>query len=137
MVQKRQRDAERREQLIFNRIYDPKNYGGDGLGLAYFSGVPVALVRQLVTEGLLDPQYCHNESPSVEEMLEFCHGADEAIWFFHGFTVGPQRIDCRVTLEEFESSIAPTPERIEEFLRFNHRGEIKVSETGGCWCWYD
>lgn len=86
---------------------------------------------------MLDLRYQHNESPSVEEMLAFCSGEDEAIWFFHGFTVGPERIDCRVTLEGFESFTAPTPERIEEFLRFNSHGETRVSENGVCWCWYD
>ncbi len=137
LKQKRRLDAERREQLLYQRAYTPENYGKDGLDLSYFSHIPVALVRQLVAEGLLDLRSQHSESPSVEEMLTFCSGADEAIWFFHGFTVGPERIDCRVTLEGFESFTAPTPERIEEFLRFNRRGETEVSETGACWCWYD
>ena len=137
MEQKRRLDAERREQLLYKRAYIPANYGRNGLGLAYFSHIPVALVKQLVAEDLLDPRYQRNKSPSVGEILAFCSGKDEAIWFFHGFTVGPERTDCRAALVGFESFVAPTPERIEEFLRFNCRGETEVSEDGACWCWYD
>lgn len=137
MEQKRKRDAERREQLLYQRAYDLENYGEDGLNLARFAHISVAVVKQLVAEELLSLEDRHNDSPSVGEMLAFCSGLDEDIWFFHGFTVGPERIDCRVTLEGFESFTAPTPERIEEFLRFNCHGETEVSEDGACWCWYD
>lgn len=71
------------------------------------------------------------------EMLAFCSGEDEDIWFFHGYTAGPERTDCRVTLKGLESFTAPAPERIAEFLRFNRHGETEVLETGACWCWYD
>lgn len=71
------------------------------------------------------------------EMLTFCSGEDENIWFFHGYTVGLERADCRVTLEGVGSFTAPTPEGIAEFLQFNRHGETAVSETGACWCWYD
>lgn len=136
--QERELDAERRERLIYNRRpYNLKNYGENGCNLSRFEKLPIAVVKQLVDEGLLSLEYRHNDSPSVGEMLAFCSGADEDIWFFHGFTVGPERIDCRVTLEGFESFTAPTPERIEEFLRFNRHGETEVSEDGACWCWYD
>lgn len=135
LSQKRWEAAGRREQIIYHRDYDPGNYPESGV--LYFSRVSVDVVRQLVEEGLLDLQDRHNDSPAVGEMLAFCSGEDEAIWFFHGFTVWPKRIDCRVTLEGFESFTAPEPERIEEFLRFNGRGETLVSEDGACWCWYD
>lgn len=127
--------ARRREQIIYHRDYDPGNYPDSGL--LYFSRISVDVVRQLVAEGLLDLQDRHNESPTVKEFLDFCSGEDEAIWFFHGFTVWPERIDSRVTLEGFESFAAPTPERTEEFLRFNRHGETEVLEDGACWCWYD
>lgn len=132
---KRLEDARRREQIIYHRDYDPGNYPDSGV--LQFSRLPVNVVRQLVAEGLLDPQYRHNESPTVEEMLAFCSGEDEAIWFFHGFTVWPKRPDSRVTLEGFESLTAPAPGRTEEFLRFNRHGEAEVSPDGACWCWYD
>lgn len=127
--------ANRREQLIYHRDYEPDNY--PWTEILYFSRMPIGTVRQLVAEGLLDPQARHNDSPTVQDMLDFCSGADEDIWFFHGFTVSPKRGDSRVTLEGFESFTSPTPERTEEFLRFNRRGETEVSEDGACWCWYD
>lgn len=71
MEQKRRLDAERREQLLYKRAYISENYGRNGLGLAYFSHIPIALIKQLVAEGLLDPQYQRNDSPSVGEMLAF------------------------------------------------------------------
>ena len=132
---KRWKDADRREQIIYHRPYNPKNYP-QGM-LMYFSHLPVSAVRQLVAEGLLDFQYQRNESPSVGEMLKFCSGEDENIWFFHGFTIAPDRLDGRVALEGFESFTAPAPERREEFLRFNCRGETEIAENGACWCWYD
>lgn len=135
--QKRKLDAERREQLIYQRDYNSENYGEDGLGLAYFSHIPVTVIKQLVAEGLLSLEYRHGGSPTVGEMLAFCSGEDEAVWFFHGFTAGPERSDCRVALEGFESFTASAPERIAEFLRFNSRGETEISENGACRCWYD
>ena len=125
----------RREQIIYQRDYDPGNYPESGV--LHFSHVSVDVVRQLVAEGLLDLQDRHNDSPTVGEMLAFCSGEDEAIWFFHGFTVRPDQVIGRVSLEGFESFTAPMPERIEEFLRFNRYGETEVSEDGACWCWYD
>lgn len=135
LVRKRWKDAARREQIIYHRDYKPENYPDNGV--LYFSRLPVAVARQLVAEGLLDPQFRYNESPSVEEMLAFCSGEDEDIWFFHGYTVTADRWDSRVTLDGFESFVPPAPERKEEFLRFNCRGEIEIAENGACWCWYD
>lgn len=74
---KRAFDAERREQLIYQRAFDPENYGEDGLGLVRFSHIPVSVIRQLVAEGLLNPQDRRDLSPTVEEMLAFCSGEDE------------------------------------------------------------
>lgn len=105
--------------------------------LMHFSRLPVSTVRQLAEEGLPDLQFRRNESPSAGEMLAFCSGEHEDIWFFHGFTIAPDHMAGRVILEGFESSVPAAPERREAFLKFNCRGETEVTEEGICWCWYD
>ena len=79
--------------------------------LMHFSRLPVSAVGQLVKEGLLDLQFRRNESPSVGEMLAFCSGEDEDIWFFHGFTIAQNYMAGWVTLEGFEASVPVAPER--------------------------
>jgi len=129
---------ERREQLIFGRSFDPANYARNEL--AYFEGISVDTAKQLLAEGLLDPNIFHNESPTMGEMISFaCSGTDEEIWFFHGFTVSPSRPDCRITFEGMESYVLPSPSRLAEFLRLHSKAdELLVNEEGyGCYCWYD
>lgn len=126
---------EKRERLIYNRGFSPKYYSIDSV--SYFRNLPVAVVWQLVAENLISLWDQHNGSPTVDEMLAFCGADNENTWFFHGYTIGPKRIDCRVTLEGFESHTALSPKRVEEFLWFNCGGETAVSDNGICWCWYD
>lgn len=47
------RNVERREQLIYGRSFDPSNYSPDGI--AYFQGVSMDVLRQLLAEGFLAP----------------------------------------------------------------------------------
>lgn len=129
------RDAERREQLIYGRGFDPANYLPDGL--AYFQGVSMDMLRHLIAEGFLDPYERQNNSPTVKEMMDFCAGDDEDNWIFHGYTVSPGRIDFRVSIEGFEARAEPLSFRKKEFAQFNHKASKLFLEEGECYCWYD
>lgn len=126
-------NAERREQLIYGRGFDPANYSSDGI--AYFQGISMDMLRQLMAEGFLNPFERQNDSPTVKEMMDFCAGEDN--WIFHGYTVSPERIDYRVSIEGFEARTEPLPFRKKEFAQFNHKASKLFLEEGECCCWYD
>ncbi len=129
---------ERREQLIYGRSFDTADNARREL--AYFEGISVDTAKLLLSEGLLEPNESHNKSPTVQEMVSFaCSGTDEGIWFFHGFTVGPSRPDCRITFEGMGAHVLPSPSRLAEFLRLHSKADILLVEQKGmgCYCWYD
>jgi len=130
---------ERMEQIIYGRSFDPANYGY--LALCRFERISVDTAKQLLAEGLLEPDRHPEQAPSAREMIAFaCAGTDEDIWFFHGFTVSPShQCNCRVTFEGMGSYILPSPPRLAEFLRLHNKAdELLVEEEGyGCYCWYD
>lgn len=128
-------NAERREQLIYGRGFDPANYSSDGI--AYFQGISMDMLWQLIAEGFLNPFERQNDSPTVKEMMDFCAGEDEDNWIFHGYTVSPERIDYRVSIEGFEARTEPLPSRKKEFAQFNHKASKLFLEEGECYCWYD
>lgn len=128
-------NAERREQLIYGRGFDPANYSSDGI--AYFQGISMDMLRQLMAEGFLNPFERQNDSPTVKEMMDFCAGEDEDNWIFHGYTVSPERIDYRVSIEGFEARTEPLHIRKKEFAQFNHKASKLFLEEGECYCWYD
>lgn len=129
------RNAERREQLIYGRGFDPANYSSDGI--AYFQGISMDMLRQLIAEGFLNPFERQNDSPTVKEMMDFCAGEDEDNWIFHGYTVSPERIDYRVSIEGFEARTEPLAFRKKEFAQFNHKASKLFLEEDECYCWYD
>lgn len=126
-----------REQLIFERRYDASNYARDGL--SYFDSITAATVKELLEEGLLEPDRNSYFAPSVQEMLDFCSGEeDETIWRFHGFAVSAERLDCRVRFEGMKSIAPPSPQRKAEFARLHSKADILETELDtGCYCWYD
>ena len=128
-------NAERREQLIYGRGFDPANYSSDGI--AYFQGISMDMLRQLIAEGFLNPFERQNDSPTVKEMMDFCAGEDEDNWIFHGYTISPERIDYRVSIEGFEARTEPSSLRKKEFALFNHKASKLLLGEGECYCWYD
>lgn len=95
------------------------------------------MLRQLMAEGFLNPFERQNDSPTVKEMMDFCAGEDEDNWIFHGYTVSPERIDYRVSIEGFEARTEPLHIRKKEFAQFNHKASKLFLEEGECYCWYD
>lgn len=128
----------RREQLIYGRSYDKRNYSH--CGVSHFEEISVETAKQLLAEGFLDPNENQNGSPTAKEMIDFaCAGTDEWIWFFYGYTVAPFRDDCRVAFEGMGAYVLPTPSRLEAFLRMHSKNAYILVEQEGmaCWCWYD
>lgn len=131
--------TERREQLIFGRNFDRAYYAPGGL--AYFDHLDVGVVRKLFEEGFFDLDRKYQGALSVEEMIRFClenDEDDEKMWYFHGFAISPERIDCRVTIEGMGSYKKPSKQGRERFYELHQNASVlsdRQEET--CYCWYD
>lgn len=91
------RDAEIREQLLFQQPYLEEQYAG---GVRPFSQIGIGTLKKLLENHLIDPEDRQNFSPSAKEIIEFM----EAYPFVkaHGYAVSPKRDDYRISLEGVE-----------------------------------
>ena len=127
--------AEQREQLLFHRPYDEKNY--EMGGIAYFDEITVKTAKRLIELGFVDPEDRQNCSPTMQEMVDFCDD-DTDMWYLHGYAVSPNRADCRVTFEGVGSNLNLGVTEALDFMRvFRFADEIDC-EVGSCaYCWFD
>lgn len=105
-----QKSDRRREQLAFGRDIDWANEGK--LGTVFFGPnkgdefppLPVGNVKDLFTEGFLDTEARHNESPPAKDLTEWAQTIKERYSQFQlevgliGYMVGPHRKDSRIRL---------------------------------------
>jgi len=87
----------RREEIIFERELDDKGYLG---GIATYSGLAVEKLDQLVTEQLADPEQNQNNSPSLQEFLDFGKKWNPPYTInYDGYMVEDRRDDERVSVD--------------------------------------
>lgn len=115
-------------------------FGGKG-GESYvaYQGMTAETARKLFDEGFANPDDTQNESPSFEEMTEFCEKHPE--FKILGYVIGGDREDARVTAEGV-SGLITDMESLIDFLRlFRLADELTVDlvepNTVDCYCWYD
>lgn len=129
------KQANEREQLIFGRPYNPDTYIHYG-GVQHFDRISVNLAKELVRKGYLDPADTQNNSPTAQEMIDFCDDGTD-IWYLHGYAVSAERPDCRVTIEGIGSAPEPiTKDKLADFVAM-FRDADELWCEGNLWCWYD
>jgi len=92
-------------------------------------------LKQLEAAALLDPEETQNDSPSIREFMEFMriHPGVTA----HGYTIGGNRTDARVSIEGLHYSGVMTLEFAAEVAnRFHFADEFEIS-VNGFRIWWD
>lgn len=130
-----------REHLIFDEDYKPENYGKRGSYTRHFDNMSVDTAEVLIKQGFLDPGETQNESPTVAEFIEFAKEHSDGNFTFHGYVVGPERDDCRVSFEGVEgNSDEISKETIIDFSKMfmedYHADDVEI-KANRLYCWYD
>lgn len=130
-----------REHLIFGEDYKLENYGSHGSLTRHFKDMPISTAEILIKLGFLDPEETQNESPTVREFIDFAKNHLDADFNFHGYVVGPEREDCRVSFEGIESNNDEISKEtlldfVKMFLVEYPADDTDVSDER-LYCWYD
>lgn len=136
-----------RDQMIFG-MYDPEEYKRGGI--RSFSRVDPKTVAALVEKGYANPDEAQNNSPCIQEFLDFCEQHPKTDYTLSGYTVSRERADCRVSVDQIIGILDMSKEgvtlndAIEEILafyeRFRYADEIEVTQDGDSitfYAWYD
>lgn len=129
-----------REHLIFGEDYKVENYGSRGSLTRHFEDMPISTAEILIKLGFLDPEETQNDSPTVQEFIDFAKNHLDADFTFHGYAVGPEREDCRVSFEGIESNNEISKETLLDFVKmFLDEYPADDTDVGDerLWCWYD
>lgn len=122
-------DARRFEILDLDM---PKQWLG---GTFQFDSMTAEMGRQLITEGLMDPESSQNYSPTNEEFVQFMEANHEFV--AHGYVVSPERSDARVSIEGVRSGVYPDRDSILRFVEmFRSADEFDIDDDG-MYCWFD
>ena len=95
-------------------------------GIEPFSHLHPSKLKQLVEEGLVDPDGSQNDSPTTQEFLEF--GEQFPFVRYIGYAVSPKRPDTRLTIEGIVVSETNVPEEAlrsfrKAFKKFCHAAD--------------
>lgn len=104
--------------------------------LEYFDGMTAAVALQLLTENLADPDDAQNDAPPFLEIANFLK--DNPTFTASGYTVSPNRSDCRITLEEINHKGPMSSDEIVAFASFcRSADEFNLDATTGARAWWD
>ena len=135
-----------RDQILFG-TYNPEEYSG---GVRSFSRVAPEAIATLIEKGYADPDEEQNNSPCIQEFLDFCEQHPLVKYTLSGYTVSREREDCRVSVDQIfgilempkeDASIAEVIEEILAFYeRFRYADDVEVAKDGDnlvFYAWYD
>lgn len=126
--------ANMRDQIVFGEPYNKKKYPG---GCRSFDELTMEQIEKLNDLGLLDLDECQNDSPSVEEIVDFLRNIDSDGWYVHGYCVCAERPDFRISFEGIGKKTSPSMNDMIQFIRmFRWADELHMDEEG-LYCWYD
>ena len=121
------KDIKKRDELIFGE-FDREKYMG---GLRNYRFMKVDLLKQLVEQGFADPETCQNDSPSIQEFIDFLE-ENEGYTVF-GYVISDTRPDYRVSIEGLQKDEpTETKEEIKKFFEFAN-GASELDIDGYAW----
>ena len=101
-----------RDTILFGE-YDPSAYKYGGI--RHFEYLDYPTLQKLVDKKFIDPEGCQNYSPSTGDFLAFMEAHPE--FTAHGYAIGLNRDDYRITIEGIESDeIFSDVGTLEEFV---------------------
>jgi hypothetical protein len=122
------KDTKRRAELL----------GIDTGKFVHFVGLTAVNLRKLIDEGFADPEEQQNDAPSIREFIEYmeAHPGLTA----HGYAVGLERPDYRVSIEGLKGVVASAEEALdfEHWCRRADELESALADDGyHCSSWWD
>ena len=125
------RDIKTRDEVLFGK-YNPDRYHFGGI--ARFEGLDVETLKWLLEHNFADPDETQNDSPTIEEFLDFMERHPE--FTAHGYAVTDKRDDYRISIEGVETNETPADrETIFDFMGwFRFADELQLDPP---YCWYD
>lgn len=126
--------ADLRDQVVFGENYTPKKYVG---GIRRFDELTLREIEELDDLGIVDLNDSQNDSPTAGEIIDFLKSRKTDGWYVHGYCVGPDRSDFRISFEGVGKRSAPSKQDIIDFaMMFRWADEFSIDEDG-LRCWYD
>ncbi len=126
------RDIEKRDELLFG-AYEPTEYQD---GTRHFWWLSVEMLNTLIAEGFVDEQQRQNASPTIREFKEFMTKYPE--YLAHGYAVGADRTDCRISIEGLEKSKGfSSQQELDDFLAAFRFADDFYAGKSSMYCWYD
>lgn len=127
-------DAKLRDEIIFGK-YNEDNYSNLG-EIKHFSKLSLDKLKKLIELNFILLDECQNDSPTTEEILNFMKNYPE--YYAHGYTVGLQREDYRITLEGVaKDSDFDTDSEKADFLQLFRFADELAYDGQSVYCWYD
>ena len=108
------------------------NYMG---GYSGFGAINIDQLNTLLEEKFIDPDECQNCSPSTMVFKEFMEKYPGVT--AHGYIIGPDRIDYRVTIEGLEYDGDFSREMMEDFVDMFRHADDFIFNNRYLFCWYD
>jgi hypothetical protein len=109
--------------------FDTKN------GYGHFHNLSAAQAETLVEERFLDPEETQNASPPARTFVDFMKRFPSVTC--HGYVIGPDREDYRVSVEGIASDGPISDEMRREVRRLFGAADEFVLETDRLFVWYD
>ena len=128
-------DISLREKILAPHYKKEERYGD----VRYFTGLPLDALEKLIEAGVVEMEPW-NECPGVEEsFLPFMRRNRD--FTAHGYSVSPDRLDCRLTIEGVEKEGRYTEAELVDFaMTFRYADEFTIDDDpDGQYlrCWYD
>lgn len=127
------------------KAHDAARFEGSADNLRHFSNLFAYQLRGLLEEGFIDPLETQNGSPTVAEFLAFMERWPQVTC--HGYAVGTERSDYRVTIEGLDCMHDITDDLFEAFKGFLDGASCGAGEEiavrpgrwdrGRLYCWWD
>lgn len=125
------KDQEMRDRIIAPYYDADKSFGGT----RHYINMPLEILEKLVALKFAEPEETQNDSPSIAEFIEYMkeHPYARA----HGYTVGLDRSDYRVSVEGLMQEEHTDRDEEIEFLKFNRSADELDTDPSGFRSWWD
>ena len=123
----------RRDEIVFGEAQDWTQSMG---GIKCYQDLTLSELENLIKEGFADPEETQNDSPSIQEFLDFMR--EYPFVRAHGYVVSNERDDVRVSVEGIEADRSDvTPEFFRAFVQLCRYADEFDDSDAGVYAWWD
>ena len=121
------KDFKRRSEIM-NGLDTNKDY-------KHFEKMDLKTLRLLIKERFADPEDMQNDAPSIQEFADFLEKHPD--FTVHGYTIGAERDDHRVSVEGLEFDGYYSKEDLADFIDFQRTADEFEVEPHTLRSWWD